>query len=145
MAGMQAKVDAIQAVLEIEGYQQYSASIMHQASNEIRQLANQQLTKWNQAFKQDLADIRLFDESMLKPKEEALQQEEAQQAVSVTSLPIEGVVKRALHTANSVKDVQGFAEVATYLENKVERLQKKISQSRFSVHLVQGNLHSLMR
>ncbi|MGE7694227.1 dynamin family protein [Lysinibacillus sp. NPDC094177] len=125
MAGMQEKVDAIQAVLEIEGYQQYSASIMHQASNEIRQLANQQLTNWDNAFKQDLADIRLFDESMLKPKEVVLQQEEAQQAISATSLPIEGVVKRALHTANAVKDVQGFAEVATYLENKVERLQKK--------------------
>lgn len=57
MAGMQAKVNAIQAVLEIEGYQQYSASVMHQASNEIRKQANQQLTNWDNAFKQDLAEI----------------------------------------------------------------------------------------
>ncbi|CAM5298718.1 GTPase OS=Lysinibacillus sphaericus OX=1421 GN=LS41612_14650 PE=4 SV=1 [Lysinibacillus sphaericus] len=125
MAGMQAKVDAIQAVLEIESYQQYSAGVMHQASNEIRKEANDQLTLWEKAFEQDLADIRLFDESMLKPKEEIIQQEETQHAVSTSSLPIEGVIKRALHTANAVKEVQGFAEVASYLENKVERLQKK--------------------
>ncbi|OEC01761.1 GTPase [Lysinibacillus sphaericus] len=125
MAGMQAKVDAIQAVLEIEGYQQYSAGVMHQASNEIRKEANYQLTLWEKAFEQDLAEIRLFDESMLKPKEEVIQQEEAQHAVSASSLPIEGVIKRALYTADAVKEVQGFAEVASYLENKVERLQKK--------------------
>ncbi|GLC86944.1 dynamin family protein [Lysinibacillus piscis] len=125
MAGMQAKVDAIRAVLEIEGYQQYSASVMHQASNEIRQLANTQLTNWANDFKRAQAEIRLFDESMLKPKTEAPQQEEQQQAVNVANLPIDGVVKRALHTANAVKEVQGFAEVAAYLENKVARLQQK--------------------
>ncbi|WP_107924276.1 dynamin family protein [Lysinibacillus parviboronicapiens] len=125
MAGMQDKVDAINAVLEIEGYQQYSAGVMHQASNEIRKEANNQLTFWEKAFAQALAEIRLFDESMLKPKEVALQEEEIQQVVSATSLPIDGVIKRALHTANAVKEVQGFAEVASYLENKVERLQKK--------------------
>ncbi len=125
MAGMQDKVDAIKAVLEIEGYQQYSASIMHQASNEIRKVANQQLANWAQSFKQDLADIRLFDESMLKPKEQVIEQEETQQAISATTLPIDGVINRALYTANAVKEVQGFAEVAHYLENKVERLQKK--------------------
>lgn len=125
MASMQAKVDAIHAVLEIEGYQKYSAGIMHQASNEIRKEANTQLVVWEKAFAQALAEIRLFDESMLKPKEVTVQEEQAQQAVSVASLPIDGVIKRALHTAQSVKDVQGFAEVARYLENKVERLQKK--------------------
>ncbi len=125
MAGMQAKVDAIQAVLEIEGYQQYSASVMHQASNEIRKEANYQLEVWDKSFEQDLAEIRIFDASMLKPKEEIVKQEEAQQSVSAASLPIDGVIKRALHTANAVKEVQGFAEVASYLENKVERLQKK--------------------
>ena len=125
MASMQAKVDAINAVLEIEGYQKHSAGIMHQASNEIRKEANTQLVVWEKAFAQALAEIRVFDESMLKPKEVAVQEEEAQQAVSVTSLPIDGVIKRALHTAHAVKDVQGFAEVARYLENKVERLQKK--------------------
>ncbi|MFJ7952762.1 dynamin family protein [Lysinibacillus sp. NPDC096418] len=125
MASMQAKVDAINAVLEIEDYQKYSATIMHQASNEIRKEANTQLVVWEKAFAQALAEIRLFDESMLQPKAVAVQEEEAQQAVSVASLPVEGVIKRALHTAQSVKDVQGFAEVARYLENKVERLQKK--------------------
>ncbi|EON72485.1 dynamin family protein [Lysinibacillus sphaericus] len=125
MAGMQDKVDAINAVLEIESYQQYSAGVMHQASNEIRKEANNQLAFWDKAFEQALAEIRLFDESMLKPKEVALQEEEIQQATSATSLPIDGVIKRALHTANAVKEVQGFAEVASYLENKVERLQKK--------------------
>lgn len=144
MAGMQAKVDAIQAVLEIEGYQQYSAGVMHQASNEIRKEANYQLTLWEKAFEQDLADIRLFDESMLKPKEEVIQQEEAQHAVSASSLPIEGVIKRALHTADAVKEVQGFAEVASYLENKVERLQKKTLRLHCSGRLVQGNLPSRM-
>lgn len=103
MAGMQDKVDAIKAVLEIEGYQQYSATIMHQASNEIRKVANEQLTNWENSFKQDLAEIRLFDESMLQPKEQVIQQEEAQQTVSATSLPIDGVINRALHTANAVK------------------------------------------
>lgn len=125
MAGMQDKVDAINAVLEIEGYQQYSASVMHQASNEIRKEANNQLAFWEKAFEQALAEIRLFDESMLKPKDVIVQEEEIQQVVSATSLPIDGVINRALHTANAVKEVQGFAEVASYLENKVERLQKK--------------------
>ena len=125
MASMQAKVDAIHAVVEIEAYQKYSAGVMHQASNEIRKEANAQLAVWQKDFAQALAEIRLFDASMLKPKEVAKQEEQAQQAVSVTSLPMDGVIKRALHTAQAVKDVQGFAEVARYLENKVERLQKK--------------------
>ncbi|KOS69014.1 GTPase [Lysinibacillus contaminans] len=125
MASMQAKVDAINAVLEIEGYQKHSAGVMHQASNEIRKEANTQLVVWEKAFEQALAEIRVFDESMLKLKEVAVQEEEVQQAVSVTSLPVDGVIKRALHTAHAVKDVQGFAEVARYLESKVERLQKK--------------------
>ena len=141
MAGMQDKVDAINAVLEIEGYQQYSASTMHQASNEIRKVANQQLTNWEQSFKQDLAEIRLFDESMLA-KEQIIQQEEAQQATSATTLPIDGVINRALHTANAVKEVQGFAEVAQYLENKVERLQKRILPLHCLAHLVLENLPS---
>ncbi|WP_249662345.1 dynamin family protein, partial [Lysinibacillus fusiformis] len=65
-----------------------------------------------------------FDESMLKSKAQVIEQEETQQAISATTLPIDGVKNRTLHTANAVKEVQGFAEVAHYLEDKVERLQK---------------------
>lgn len=125
MASMQAKVDAINAVLEIEGYQKHSAGVIHQASNEIRKEANVQLDIWQRGFAQALAEIRLFDESMLQPKEVVVYEEQAQQAVNVKSLPMDGVIGRARHTAQAVKDVQGFAEVARYIENKVERLQKK--------------------
>ena len=52
------------------------------------------------------------------------------------------MINRALHTANAVKEVQGFAEVAQYLENKVERLQKRILPLHCLAHLVLENLPS---
>ncbi|MEG0260561.1 MAG: dynamin family protein, partial [Lysinibacillus sp.] len=125
IASMKDKVEAIKAVLEIEGFQKYSATIMHQASNEIRKEANTQLTLWEDQFKKALAEIRIFEEAMLKTKDEVIEDEEIQQVANISSLPVDGVIARALHTANAVKDVQGFAEVASYIENKVERLQKK--------------------
>lgn len=124
--GMQKKVDAILAVQEIDEQKAYSDKEFTQATNETRQEAKKQNANWHADFERALAEIRPFNESMLQPKEQQQEAAEAlQQTASTSQLQTDSIVANALKTANAVRNVQGFTEVANYLTKKVERLQKK--------------------
>lgn len=122
---MAQRVQAIQHILEIEEFEQFSKKQMIQATNELRAESKIQLEKWHRAYEQALKDIRPFDESMLVLKQETAIEE--QQAVGNigTQLNAERVIGKALKTAQAVGHVQGFKEVANFLTKKVERLQKR--------------------
>lgn len=123
---MQAKVNAIQAILKFDKYKAFSDKELMSTSNEMRALATGQRKVWEQDYAKSLAEIRLFDESMIAPKEEVAQQEEQVTAMDKGEmLPVDVVSTRALHTAAAVEGIHGFEEVATYLKKKVERLQKQ--------------------
>jgi len=123
---MQAKVDAIKAILKIDKFKAYSDKELQSTSNEVRALSADQRAKWEQDYAKSLAEIRLFDESMIAPKEDQQQEEEQVTVVEKGELlPVEAVSSRALHTAKAVEGIHGFEEVSTYLKKKVERLQKQ--------------------
>ncbi|OCS82345.1 dynamin family protein [Caryophanon tenue] len=122
---MQEKIDAIQGVVDVENRLAASALMMHQVSNENRAESKLILERWEREYARALAEIRLFDESMLKPKEQQEVLEEQVERAPIATLAVDEVVSRAMHTANLVKDVHGFTEVAEYLTKKVERLEKR--------------------
>lgn len=125
LQGMKAKVNAIRDVLAIDAQNEFAQKQMKQSSKELRAEARQTVAKWNTEFEQALADVRLFDESMLIQHEEEVVEEQVQEAKIVSSHNSEAVIHAALKTANEVENIQGFQEVATFLKRKVERLQKK--------------------
>ena len=89
-------------------------------------LSKDQLYHWQRAFEQALSEIRLFDESMLAPKETKIHEDaELETVATCSNLSSEIVIQQALKTAQVVGNVQGFKEVASFLTKKVERLQKK--------------------
>ena len=122
---MAEKVQALQHILQIEQFEAFNKKVMTQVSNELRAESKIHLEKWTRDHEQALRDIRPFDESMLKPKEQ-LQEQQAQQATERVGagLSADVVIQKALKTAQVVSDVQGFKEVASFLTKKVERLQK---------------------
>ena len=122
---MQDKIDVIQGVVDIEKRLEASALMMHQVSNENRATSKLILERWERDYEKSLAEIRLFDESMLQAKEVTAQEEQQVERAPIATLPVDEVIDRAMHTANLVKDVHGFTEVAEYLTKKVERLQKR--------------------
>lgn len=123
---MTRKVEAIRHITHIDKQKTFSDKEMTQSSKETREAAKKQYVSWQQAYEQALSEIRPFDESMLAPKEQQIQQEVQEKAEVIGSgLSTESVIRDALKTAVAVGDVQGFKEVANYLTKKVERLQKK--------------------
>ncbi|MEO4052927.1 dynamin family protein [Solibacillus sp. CAU 1738] len=123
---MQKKIDAIRQVQELDHQKAYSDREITQATNETRSEAKAQNAKWLADFESALAEIRPFDDTMLTPKEQQqVMEETALQTASTAQLQTESVVANAIKTANAVREVQGFAEVAKFLTKKVERLQKK--------------------
>lgn len=120
------KVEAIQQITQIDEWKRFSELEIVHASKGTRQEANSQFTLWHKQFEQALEDIRPFDPSMLAPKnEEVIEFEEFIQEVSPLHGKGEEVIRSAVRTANAVKNVEGFQEVASYLMKKVERLQQK--------------------
>lgn len=122
---MTQRVQAIQHILEIEAFEQFSKKQMVQATNELRAESKIQLENWERAHEQALKDIRPFDESMLAIKEEVVVEEQQATENVGAHLSTEHVVAKALKTAQAVGNVQGFKEVASFLTKKVERLQKR--------------------
>ena len=123
---MKAKVEAIREALSFDDKQDFAKKQMTQSSKDLRAIGRETVSAWEQKHAQALADIRLFDESMLKKKEQQVEQLEQQQVQAVgNGLQAEVVAAQALKTADAVSQIQGFDEVATFLKKKVERLQKK--------------------
>lgn len=123
--GMKQKVEAIRSILAIDDQKEFAAKQMKQSAKELRAEAKVTATNWEKAYEQALADVRLFDESMLQKKEVEVIEEEVQATKVVATHNVELAIDTALKTAQEVENVQGFQEVATFLKKKVERLQKK--------------------
>ncbi|WPK11421.1 dynamin family protein [Lysinibacillus louembei] len=125
-AALQPKVDAIRQIQLFDERKAYSDKEMKQAKNETRAIAKTQTAKWQQDFERALAEIRPFSEEMLVPKEQQhINEQFEQQQTTGTNYQTDEVIQRALKTAETIGDVEGFAEVASFLKKKVERLQKK--------------------
>ena len=122
---LQNKYDAIKHIEQIDLFEKFYNLQMTQVTNELRTVAKSQAAKWEREFEQALKEIRPFDESMLKPKKEVVVTEERQERAAVATFDKEAVMAHAMKTAKIVRDVQGFQEVAQFIENKVERLQKQ--------------------
>lgn len=120
------KVKAIKAITKFDEQKQFAEKQLIQASKDVRSGAKKQAEDWEKQFEQSLKEIRVFDPSMLAPKEEETIVEEQVQA-DVTTLNVKGddVIESAIRTANAVKKVDGFQEVSEFLMKKVDRLQKK--------------------
>ncbi|AWE07046.1 GTPase [Lysinibacillus sp. 2017] len=123
---MTEKVQALQHIMQIDEFEAYNQKVMTQVSNELRAESKVHLEKWTRDHEQALKDIRPFDESMLKPKEQKVEEQAHQATEKIgAGLSADTVIQKALKTADIVSNVQGFKEVASFLTKKVERLQKR--------------------
>ncbi len=123
---MTEKVQALQHIMQIEQFEAFNQKVTTQVSNELRAESKVHLEKWARDHEQALKDIRPFDASMLKQKEQQVEEQVQQASEKIgAGLSTETVIQKALKTAHIVSDVQGFKEVANFLTKKVERLQKR--------------------
>jgi len=120
------KVDAIVAIETLNKYKLIAEKEIVTATKDTRSGAKRQFEKWHDDYEQAQKEIRPFDPSMLTKKETAAEEESSQiQQVSTNNQKADEVIEAAIRTANAVKKVDGFEEVAQFLQKKVERLQKK--------------------
>ncbi|HWK24181.1 MAG TPA: dynamin family protein [Ureibacillus sp.] len=120
------KVDAIQSIERLTKYKLMAEKEIVTATKDTRAGAKQQFQQWHVDYEKALNEIRPFDPSMLvKNKVEV--EEESIQVQQTTTYNHKGdeVIEAAIRTANAVKKVDGFEEVAQFLQKKVERLQQK--------------------
>lgn len=123
---MSAKVKAIQTIIKLDESKNFSEKEIVYASKETRNDAKAQENQWANAFEQSLKEIRPFDPSMIL-KQETQQEEFIAAEKESLSLDVKGddVIHSAIRTANAVKKIDGFEEVASFLMKKVERLKQK--------------------
>ncbi|QCR32218.1 dynamin family protein [Lysinibacillus sp. SGAir0095] len=123
---LKGKVDAIQSIEKLNQYKLSAEKEIVTATKDTRSGAKRQFDNWQEAFEQALKEIRPFDSSMLAKKEAEVEEEVNHiQATATHNQKGEEVIEAAIRTANAVKKVDGFEEVAQFLQKKVERLQKK--------------------
>lgn len=122
---LEKKVKAIQSISEMDERKEFLERQLVHASKNTRDEAKKQKEQWENKFEQELNEVRLFDPSMLKQEQqEEVVVEEVPQQMGV-SMQGDEVIDNALHTANLVRQVEGFEEVADFFLKKVERLQHK--------------------
>ncbi|KGR74183.1 dynamin family protein [Ureibacillus sinduriensis] len=120
------KVDAIQSIEQLNQFKAMAEKEIVAATKDTRSGAKRQFQKWHDDYEQALKEIRPFDSSMLVKKENEVEVASTELRQSATdSQKGEEVIEAAIRTANAVKKVDGFEEVAQFLEKKVERLQQK--------------------
>ena len=122
---LQGKYDAIKYIEQIDEFQKFNKLQMTQVTNELRPVTKEQQAKWERDFEQALKEIRPFEPNMLKKEESEQVLVENESKTQIPEVNKEAAIKRALKTAQIVRNVQGFEEVAKFIENKVERLQKQ--------------------
>ncbi|WP_342463197.1 dynamin family protein [Ureibacillus sp. FSL K6-8385] len=122
---LEKKVKAIQSISEMDERKSFLERQLVHASKNIRDEAKKKKEQWEKQFEQELKEVRLFDPSMLKKEQK--EEEYAELAPEQVNLSVKGeeVVENAVRTANLVKRVEGFEEVADFLLKKVERLEHK--------------------
>lgn len=120
------KVYAIQSIEQLNKYKAIAEKEIIAATKDTRSGAKRQFEKWHDDYEQALKEIRPFDSSMLVKKENEVEVASTElQQLATDSQKGEEVIEAAIRTANAVKKVDGFEEVAQFLEKKVERLQQK--------------------
>ena len=125
MQNMQARVDAIRAILAIEANAAYSQKEYHYTSNDMRKKMAEQQQRWEESYARDLSEIRPFEPSMLQTKEADVIEEQGAAQQVLDMLPADKVILQATETADAIEHIDGFEETANYLRTKVERLKKK--------------------
>ncbi|MFP7200667.1 dynamin family protein [Lysinibacillus halotolerans] len=123
---LEEKVEAIQSIIKVDEQKQFAEKEIKTATKDTRNGASNQYKAWQESYEQSLKDIRPFDPSMLVVKESKTEEEtdSVQQTAHYNEKSGE-VIQAAIRTANAVKKVDGFEEVAQFLMKKVERLEKK--------------------
>lgn len=120
------KVKAIQSIIKLDESKQFSEKEMVFTSKETRNEAKTQQNLWVDSFETSLKEIRPFDPAMIV-KQEAKNEDfiEAEKQSLTFNVKGEDVIHSAVRTANAVKKIDGFEEVASFLIKKVERLKQK--------------------
>ncbi len=124
---MSAKVKAIQTILKLDESKQFSEKEITLTSKETRSEAKSQENLWEASFEQSLKEVRPFDPSMIIKQETKNENEFLEKEKQSLTFDGKGedVIQSALRTANAVKKIDGFEEVASFLMKKVERLKQK--------------------
>lgn len=125
LKGLKRKVDAISEIEEKDDQIAFCEKQLVHSTKEIKNGAENQLSKWETQFEQALKEIRLFDPSMLAEKEEVEQVEHKVQHTTIEKMDGNEVIDAAIRTSEAIKQIDGFEEVAQFIERKVERLKKK--------------------
>ncbi|HWL13662.1 MAG TPA: dynamin family protein [Ureibacillus sp.] len=120
------KVDAIQSIVKLDQYKLSAEKEVATATKDTRSGAKQQFKQWHDDYEDALNEIRPFEPSMLAAKEVEMEiaSDQIQQTETLNQKG-EDVIEAAIRTANAVNKVDGFEEVAQFLQKKVERLQQK--------------------
>lgn len=125
-ASLQDKVEIINAVEVIEQQEQYFTIQKSVSSETVNVDAEQYVKVWTKEHTEALEKIRLFDPSMLvKEEEENIEEQIDEELPQSIGIHTAAAIQNAIQTANAVELIQGFAEVANYLKNKVKRLEQK--------------------
>lgn len=125
LKGLKRKVNAISEIKQKEEQIVFCEKQIMHPSKEVKNNAAKRLDSWQLQFDQMLKEIRLFDPSMLEEKEEVVQEVQTIQKTTIEKMDGDEVVEAAIRTSEAIKQINGFEEVAQFIEKKVERLQKK--------------------
>ncbi|GEK33058.1 dynamin family protein [Kurthia sibirica] len=125
-AAMTEKVAVIHEVQAIEEQQKY---FKIQQSVDVRTLnkeADAHMKRWAAEEQSARENMRIFDPSMFMLKEAEVEADEREDdSQQAYNMQLDKAISHALATANAVEPIAGFQEVASYLKNKVARLEEK--------------------
>lgn len=125
-AALKEKAEIITAAEAIEQQQKYFEIQKSVSIETVNPEADQFVSTWSKEHAEAFDKIRKFDPSMLaKEKESEIEGVEDEQIDKGVSIHTTTALQNALTTANEVASIQGFLEVANFLKNKVQRLEKK--------------------
>lgn len=120
------KVEIIVAAEAIEQQQRYFEIQKTVSFETVNPEADRFVSNWSKEHEEAYDNMRKFDPSMLVKEEESdlegIDEEQSEKGVSVHTAT---ALQNAVRTANAVSPIHGFSEVANYLKNKVQRLEKK--------------------
>ncbi|MFC4411318.1 dynamin family protein [Chungangia koreensis] len=118
------KVSIIQAVESVEDSIRVFNKQIQAPSLEFLKVSRSILSDWLLQYGKVLNDFEAFNPNMIKlADEEEAQDDHLKLSTKTPEHSTESTMLEAMKTANVLKEVSGFGEIAQYLENKAERLQ----------------------
>lgn len=117
------KVTAIQAVEEVDHSLRTFKAQTQAPTKEFRDSQKRIQADWLNQYDSGLNDFEAFDPNMLNTSDEEAPMENNEPSQRDSLHSTEHTIHTAFRTANILKDVSGFNEIAAYLQNKAERLQ----------------------